>query len=480
VSLSLRAQLAAWHTSVLAILLVLFAAGAYAFVAYSARAQIDASVANAADDLATELAAERPNHGTTAAAGKEVLSEMQSRSIAFAIYDAAGNVVASQVGRAAGDPRNLAALGRMVAGRRTTHRFFVTVPDSEGGYRAAVVPVRLSDGPFTVAAAQSVHEEEELLHNARLAMVLAIPIALLLSWVGGSMLARRSLVPMVAMRDNAARISATNLSERLPVARPGDEVGELAGVINELLARLERSFAQQRQFMADASHELRTPVAIIQNEASRAIARRRPADEYEEALGVVTTAARRLRRIVDDLFLLARADAGELPVRRDPLYFDDVVLDCVREVRSLADARSIELVVEPPPEVPIVGDEHLLQRVVLNLLDNAIKYSPPGARVTVRLTLQDDDCVLEVRNTGPGIAPELKPHVFERFVRADAARTHGDQDLTSGAGLGLPIARWIAEAHGGNLELARSDESGTAFVLRLHTAPSELELLRSV
>jgi heavy metal sensor kinase len=473
---------------VLAILLVLFAAGAYAFVAYSARAQIDSAVANAADDLATELAAERPNHGTTTAAGKEVLSELQSGNIAYALYDASGTLVASRLPRTrrppAGQPAepafNLAALGRMLAGRRSTRRFFLTVPDSEGGYRAALVPMHLADGWFNAAAAQPVHDEEELLHNARLAMVLAIPAALLLSWVGGSMLARRSLAPMVAMRDNAARISATNLSERLPVARPGDEVGELAGVINELLARLERSFAQQRQFMADASHELRTPVAIIQNEASRAIARRRAIDEYEEALRVVTTAARRLRRIVDDLFLLARADAGELPVRRDPLYLDEVVLDCVREVRSLADARQIEMVVEPPPEVPIVGDDHLLQRVVLNLLDNAIKYSPPGARVSVRLALQDDECLLEVSNTGPGIAPELKPHVFERFVRADVARTHGDHDLTTGAGLGLPIARWIAEAHSGTLELARSDESGTSFILRLPTTPSEVALLRPV
>jgi heavy metal sensor kinase len=368
----------------------------------------------------------------------------------------------------------------MLAGRRTTRRFFLTVPDSEGEYRAALVPMRLAGGQFFAAAAQSVHDEEALLHRARLAMVLAIPAALVLSWVGGTLLARRSLAPMVAMRDNAARISATNLSERLPVARPGDEVGELAGVINDLLTRLERSFAQQRQFMADASHELRTPVAIIQNEASRAIARQRDAREYEEALRVVTTAARRLRRIVDDLFLLARADAGEQPVRHDPLYLDEVLLDCAREMRSLADARRIELVVEPPPEASVVGDEHLLQRVVLNLLDNAIKYSPPGARVTVRLTLRGEEAALEVSNTGPGIAPELTPHIFERFVRGDAARTHGDDDLTSGAGLGLPIARWIAEEHGGALELARSDESGTSFLLRLPIAPSDVELLRAV
>jgi heavy metal sensor kinase len=346
------------------------------------------------------------------------------------------------------------------------------VPDAEGGYRVELTPIDMPDGRFVLTAATSLHDDAEMLGNARLAMGVAIPVALLLAWVGGWLLARRSLAPMVDIREATATISASNLRERVPIANPDDEVGQLATVINGLLDRLEWAFAQQRQFMADASHELRTPVTVVQNEASRALSRReRSAAEYEDALSVVQTAARRLRRIVDDLFLLARADAGELPVARQPLYLDEIVAECGREVRSLAAQRGLELRIEAPDEVPYDGDEALLRRLVINLLDNAIKYSSAGTAIDVRLRRGDGRYELEVRNAGPPIPPELREPIFERFIRGDATRTRSAADeadtLASGAGLGLSIARWIAAAHGGTLELERSDASGTVFVLSL-------------
>jgi heavy metal sensor kinase len=488
VSVSLRKRLALWHTSVLAVLLVAFAAGAYAFVFFATRARTDAALGDAAEDLATGLAGERPNQPTAAAAASEVLSDLQSRAITFVVYDSAGRIIGSRAPRPhraspnqQAEPRfDAAAFGRTLSSQRIHRRTAVSFGAFGGGFRVALVPVRLRDGRFVAATAESVQSNIVLLRAARLAMLLGISAALLLSWAGGVWLARRSLEPMVAMSNNAARISASNLGDRLPIARPDDEVGQLASVINDLLARLERSFAQQRQFMADASHELRTPVAIIQNEASLAMSRRRDTAEYEEALRVISTATRRLRRIVDDLFLLARADAGELPVRHEPGYLDDIVAECAREVRSLAKARGIEVTVEPLPEAPIVGDEPLLHRLVLNLLDNAIKYSPPGARVTVRLSTVENEHMLEVSDTGPGIPRELQPRIFDRFVRADTSRSHADDTLTSGAGLGLSIARWIAEAHNGTLALARSDETGTSFVLRLPRAVPTGALLRAV
>ncbi|MEO6879103.1 MAG: HAMP domain-containing sensor histidine kinase [Gemmatimonadaceae bacterium] len=472
---SMRARLALWHTSVLAVLLALFAAGAYAFVAHSGRARTDAAVSDAVNDLITGLAAERTGQTTTRAAAGEVMRELRFRTIAFVLYDASGAVVASSVprprpdeGEPADPPFDATRLGPLVAGGQVTRRTLVSIGDAEGGYRAALERVRFGDGTFIAAAAQSVHDEAETLTEARVAVLIAVPIALILAWVGGWLLARRSLAPMVEIREHAARIGASNLGERVPIASPNDEVGQLAAVINALLARLERAFSQQQQFMADASHELRTPVAVVQNEASLALSRpgRSPA-EYEEALGVVRAAARRLRRIVDDLFLVARADAGEQPLRLVPVYLDEIVADCVRDARSLADARGVHLSSDQLPEAPTNGDELLLHRLILNLLDNAIKYSPAGATVTVRLAVTETDICVEVEDTGPGIPPDVQPRVFDRFVRADNARSHDADTLTSGAGLGLSIARWIAEAHGGSLDLDKSSGSGSLFVLRL-------------
>ena len=480
-TLSVRARLTLWHTAVLAVLLAAFAGAAYAFVARATGARTDASLSNALGDLRAALAAERSERASTRTVATEVMSDIRFRTISLFVFDTSARAIASSVSRprtlprgeesdTALDPSHLVPY--LSSRARSNAEMAVTVPDAEGGYRVEFAPIDMPDGRFVLAAATSLHDDAEMLGNARLAVSVAIPAALLLAWLGGWLLAKRSLAPMVDIGEATATISANNLRERVPIANPNDEVGQLATVINGLLDRLERAFAQQRQFMADASHELRTPVTVVQSEASRALARGgRSATEYEEALSVVQRAARRLRRIVDDLFLLARADAGELPVRRQPLYLDEIVAECVREVRSLAAQRGLELRVDAPNETPYDGDEALLRRLVINLLDNAIKYSSPGGAVDVSLRRRDGGYELEVRNAGPPIPPELQERIFERFTRGDASRARSDADeanaLATGAGLGLAIARWIATAHSGTLNLVRSDESGTLFVLRL-------------
>ena len=476
---SIRARLALWYSAALAVLLGAFAAGAYAFVAHSVAARTDATLADAALDLQTELLAERGPGTRTSTAAREVLSDMRSRTIAFALFDSTGHAVAVAVppprrpsptedAEPPFDPTRVSPLVR----ERLSTGMAITLPDREGGYRAELAPVVMPDGRFTLLAATSIHDDAEMLAQARSAIVVAIPAALVLAWLGGWLLARRSLAPMVAMRDTTARISARTLGERVRVANPDDEVGQLATVINALLERLERAFAQQQQFMADASHELRTPVAVVQSETGRALSRpERSAAEYTDALLVVNTAARRLRRIVDDLFLLARADAGELPVRHAPVYLDEIVNECAREVRTLADARGVRVVADAPVESPYEGDETLLHRLLINLLDNAIKHTPAGGSVDIRLIQTPGAFRVDVLNPGPPIPPALAPRIFDRFVRGDGARARPATDtlgaLTSGAGLGLSIARWIAGAHGGTLELARSDEAGTLFRLAL-------------
>ena len=279
------------------------------------------------------------------------------------------------------------------------------------------------------------------------------------------------------MSQQARRMGAATLHERLPVAAADDELGDLATTFNELLQRLDAAFEQQRRFLADASHELRTPVAILGGEAQHALARAdRSPEELRAALAVMRDETRRLERIVADLFLLARGDAREQPLVPGELYLDELVADAVRAVRTLAAARDIQVECACDAELSCRGDEPLLRRLVLNLLDNAVKYTPPGGRVVASARREGDSLVVEVSDTGPGIPPESRERIFDRFYRVrqdrgpdavsgamSGAMSGATGTPGTGAGLGLAIARWIAEAHGGSLVLARTGAGGSTF-----------------
>jgi signal transduction histidine kinase len=274
------------------------------------------------------------------------------------------------------------------------------------------------------------------------------------------------------MSSQAGRIGAANLHERLAVQNDRDELGHLARSFNSLLDRLSQSFERQQRFMADASHELRTPVAILRGEAEVALSRQaRSPEEYRESLGVLHQEAERLTHIVDDLFTLTRADAGQYPLQPRDFYLDELVGECVHSARTLALAKKISLNFEEASESPIHADESLLRRMILNLLDNAIKYTSEGGRVTVTCRRAGEEYALSITDTGGGIPADLQPRIFERFFRADKARSRAGND-GGGAGLGLSISRWIAEAHHGRLELTRSDSIGSTFTAYLPVGPS--------
>ena len=334
--------------------------------------------------------------------------------------------------------------------------------------RVVALPVRTSQGVFVVAASQSTAGTTRLLARIRRVMVLGVLLVLAVSALGGYLLTAASLQPVDLMRAQAERITATNLHERLPVSRSTDELARLSVTFNALLDRVEEAFAQRRQFTADASHELRTPVAIVIGECEVALAADRSPEAYRSALQVIHGEARRLARIVADLFLLARGDAAEQVVDRRPLYLEELVSDCVDAMASLARSKSLILEFSPVSEVPIIADDHLLRRAVMNLLDNAIKYTPDGGRVTVSTEpLSAGGGRVRVVDTGPGIPPAHRTRIFERFFRVQHTTQRGGLGDVSGAGLGLPIVAWIAEAHGGRLALTESGPGGSTFELLL-------------
>jgi heavy metal sensor kinase len=338
----------------------------------------------------------------------------------------------------------------------------VEAADHDDRHRLAVRRVNIPPAAahYVVVVGSSLEPTDEELESLRRILTYVIPIALMLAGAGGWFLARQSLAPVAAMAERARRIGVEDLSARLPVANPRDELGRLAETFNELLHRLEASLLQQRQFMADASHELRTPVATSRTAAAVALQHpHRNEHEYRESLAIIEEQTTRLSRIVDDMFTLARADGGSYPVRRTLMYVDEIVEEAVRAARVLAATRQVSITSSTTESSSFAGDEELIRRLVGNLLDNAVRYAPPDSTVVVDLNDEADGYVLSVTDAGPGIPEAIQPHIFERFFRGDPART----SAAGGAGLGLALARWIARVHGGDVKLVRSSREGTTF-----------------
>ncbi len=296
------------------------------------------------------------------------------------------------------------------------------------------------------------------------ALALGVPLALALAAVGGWWIGRHGLQPLADMSAQAREITVQTSGARMATPHPDDELGRLASSFNDVLDRLGTALEQQRQFMADASHELRTPVSVIRTAADVTLSRQaRPDEEYRDALAIVLEQSARLARLVDDMLVLARADAGGYAVVTGQLEMDDMAADCLAAMQVLADEREVTLRAALQPGVRFHGDESLLRRMLLNLLANAIEHTPATGTVSLSLTADPQAITLRVADTGHGIPAEERERIFERFVRLDPARHAG------GAGLGLSIARWIAEAHGGSLRLARSGPDGSEFIAALQS-----------
>lgn len=480
---SLRARLTIWYTAVLATLVVGFAAIALVVIDRVISRRTDQFLLESERSFRAELESERAEEPTTMAAIHAAIGDFRFRDVLIVVYrDEAGKASflgATATTRPASEPGHesegplpldLGHLAVAVSGApdgAIAHERFLTLPDAEGGYRIVARPHRFVEIPLVIVVAQPLYDQREALDDVGFAFLIAVPAFLTLAALAGIFLASRGLAPLGAMSRRAAAIGATNLQDRVPVSNPDDELGRLGVVINQLLDRLQHTFEQQRQFMADASHELRTPVTILRNEAEIALARvDRTPEELRDSLAVVSGEGTRLSRIVNDLFLLARADAGHQPLRMVDLYLDELALDVARAVRTIADRRHVTVHVVADSEMPLRGDEELLTRLVLNLVDNAIRHAPAESRVEVELQPLAGLYQLTVRNQGESIPRDAWPHLFDRFYRLDRARSRAGPD--GGAGLGLAIVRWVAEAHGGTVALAESSpEQGTVFAVSL-------------
>ncbi len=466
---SVRTRLTLWYAVALALPLVAFAVASYLIFADTVRSRTDAFIGDAMTVFARELRSERRMGPDTRAVIRRTLSEVRFREVDIVVLDSADKLVGTSRGAVppTDDPVRLLTTSPAAPG-------IATVAVRGHVFRVVTRPLEAGGQQFLMAGVHDLADVEAMLRRIRRLFLITIPLIIAAAAAGAFFLTRRSLRPVSAMAAQAAAIGASTLHERLPVATR-DELGQLAGVLNDLLDRLERSFEQQRRFMTDASHELRTPTAIVRSEADVTLSRpSRQEDEYRASMAVVQDAARRLTRIVDDVFLIARADAGHVVMVPERLYLDDLVRDTARAVRPIADARAVTVALGGVAEAPVLGDPDLLDRLILNLLDNAIKHSPRGATVEVSLQTDGTTCALSVVDHGPGVPAEARERIFERFFRVDVARSRAERTLTSGAGLGLSIGRRIAELHGGSLTVVDSRPGRTEFraTLPLATDPA--------
>jgi two-component system OmpR family sensor kinase len=284
---------------------------------------------------------------------------------------------------------------------------------------------------------------------------------------GGWLASARILRPIASISATASTISATNLSERIDSANVDRELEELAHVLNATFDRLEASFDRQARFTADASHELRTPLAVLRSQAQLALSRPRSGEDYRKAIEECLRAAERMTELVDGLLTLARADAGKLDLRREPVDLKRVTADALTQLRPLAEGLGIALAAQLVP-TEVRGDPGRLGQVVTNLVTNAIRYNKPGGQVRVRLATENGSAELRIEDTGYGIPMADQPHLFERFYRVDKDRSR----LSGGTGLGLAICKSIVEGHGGAITFTSEVDKGTTFEVRVPISSS--------
>jgi len=334
----------------------------------------------------------------------------------------------------------------------------VTVPVIRGRHIINIVQV-----------ATSLEQVGEALKTLLLILWITVPSALVVASLGGLFLANKALKPVDEITKTARMITSKRLDQRIKLRKTKDEIGRLAETFNDMISRLGQSFKQIRQFSADASHELRTPLTILKGEMEVGLRRRRRPEEYRKILNSNLEEVNHMTQIVDDLLFLSKADMGEVHLQKHPINLTKLVSEVGAQAKMIAMAKDIKVHISKDSDVPVIGDRLRLRELLLNLVDNAVKYTPEGGEMMISLERDDDRVKLRVMDNGIGIPTEDQPHIFDRFFRVDKARSRE----AGGSGLGLSICKWIVEAHGGEISVESEVTKGSLFTVTLPLAPPD-------
>jgi heavy metal sensor kinase len=456
---SIRVRLTGWYTVVLFLMLVVYASATFIAVRHEFLEQLDDQLHDELETAEGSLAPTR--EGRVAWTGERHHDPNNDEDRGTDVWFVSGEPIYRSDATAALPPVALVATGAQP-------RFASIVAD---GHRWRTLAGRSLVGGRAVALRVS-RSEDRLrgqLWEVLTVLVLGLPLVVVLAGVGGYVLARRALTPLDHLASEARRITAERLHERLSVPNQHDEIGRLATVINDTFARLESSFEQLRRFTADASHELRTPLSIIRGIGEAGLGETRTPAEYKEAMGSMLEEVDRLTTLVDTLLRLSHGDAGTVRLSREAIDLGQLTRDVVSSLGILAEERNQRLTVQVTDGVCVSADRLVLREAIANVVDNAIKYSPLESTIDIRVHTDAGHAVLAVADEGPGIGPEHRERIFDRFFRIDEGRSRND----GGTGLGLAIAKWAVEVNGGHISVEGGVTGGSVFriVLPIGTVP---------
>ena len=343
------------------------------------------------------------------------------------------------------------------------------VPHGESSFRICTYFYREGGKlKYVIQIATHLHTMHESIENFRGHLFIAFFLALFFGSIGGWLLSRKSLRPIDKITETTKRITASNLSERLPLQGTGDDLDRLATTINQMMERLEESFQKLSRFTADAAHELRTPLAALKGETEVLLSRKRSSEDYQEALTNNLERLDFLTKLVNDLLILSQADEGKASLKIENLNFSELLKELYEAFNIVAMQKKISFTFSAPEEALINGDSIKLKQLFSNLIDNAIKYTSDGGTISLIVQPGKDQVTVVLKDTGIGIPSDDLPHIFDRFYRVDTSRSR----LSGGVGLGLSICQWIVKAHHGTIDVKSQPHQGTTFTVTLPTHPT--------
>lgn len=460
---SIRFRLTVWYASLLVGLLLLFCAAVYLGLERYLRRTLEQSLVSQAQQIGETLLV---NVGVS---GEDYVvdeikehhaPELNNRFIR--VTRGNGSVL-----YASGQPKNesfdSSKLPTFNPGTQSSLTRLVKSPDG-GELLIHSVPFVADNGSqVLIEVGASYGHIEHTLQALLLILLFSLPIFIVAAGAGGYWVINRALQPLDEMTRSAERISSRNLNERLPIVKTGDEVETLTVSLNRMIARLEESFQHISRFSADASHELRTPLTVLRGELELLLQRRAETEDTSEILATALEEVDRLTKIVESLLAISRLDAGEARMEREQVNMGELVATTADQMRLLAEDKNISLHCEAKENVEVEGDPSRLKQVIVNLLDNAIKYTPENGMVEVKICAENGNAVVEVEDNGAGIPADALPHIFGRFYRVDKARSR----QMGGTGLGLSIVKSICTAHGGRVEARSKEGQWTCFRVEL-------------